>query len=269
LLSPATDTIPDAPKIVVNEAFVKKFIPPGMDPVGAHIDDGNAEIVGVVTNVRQALDRPAMAEADYIANELPQKLRLDYLGGMNLVVRSNGEPKAIYGELRDAIHAVDPTVPFRIPETMDEIVLDQLDFQRMESWLFGGFAALALLLAVVGIHGLLSQDVEQSKRDIGVRMALGATRGNVVRTIATHAAMVVAGGLAAGAGLTLLASRAIAAILPQAHGSQGAQAAHLGAQHALVFLVLAVALFLIGLLAAMFPARRAASIEPMAALRME
>jgi ABC-type antimicrobial peptide transport system permease subunit len=100
-------------------------------------------------------------------------------------------------------------------------------------------------------------------------MALGATRGNVVRTIATHAAMVVAGGLAAGAGLTLLASRAIAAILPQAHGSQGAQAAHLGAQHALVFLVLAVALFLIGLLAAMFPARRAASIEPMAALRME
>jgi predicted permease len=269
LLSPATDTIPDAPKIVVNEAFVKKFIPPGMDPVGAHIDDGNAEIVGVVTNVRQALDRPAMAEADYIANELPQNVRLDYLGGMNLVVRSNGEPKAIYGELRDAIHAVDPTVPFRIPETMDEIVLDQLDFQRMESWLFGGFAALALLLAVVGIHGLLSQDVEQSKRDIGVRMALGATRGNVVRTIATHAAMVVAGGLAAGAVLTLLAEKAIAAILPQAHGSQGAQAAHLGAQHAVVFLVLAAALFLIGLLAAVFPARRAASIEPMAALRME
>jgi predicted permease len=266
LLNPATDTIPDAPKIVVNEAFVKKFIPTGMDPVGAHIDDGNAEIVGVVSNIRQALDRPAMAEADYIVNELPQKLRLDYLGGMNLVVRTNGDPKAIYGELREAIHAVDPTVPFRTPETMDEIVLDQLDFQRMESWLFGGFAALALLLAIVGIHGLLSHEVEQSTRDIGVRMALGATRANVVRTIATHAAAVVAGGLALGAVLTLMASKAIAAILPQA---DGAPAAHLSAQHAFVFLVLAAALFLIGLLAAMFPARRAATIDPMTALRME
>jgi ABC-type lipoprotein release transport system permease subunit len=77
---------------------------------------------------------------------------------------------------------------------------------------------------------------------------------------------VVAGGLALGAVLTLMASKAIAAILPQAHG---AQAAHLSAQHAFVFLVLAAALFLIGLLAAMFPARRAATIDPMTALRME
>jgi predicted permease len=269
LLSPAMDTIPSAPRIVVNEAFVKKFISPGMDPVGAHIDDGNAEIVGVVSNIRQALDRPAMAEADYIVNELPQAQRLDYLTGMNLVVRTKGDPKAVYGELRDAIHSVDPTVPFRTPETMDEIVLDQLDFQRMESWLFGGFAALALLLAIVGIHGLLSHEVEQSTRDIGVRMALGATRGSVVRTIATHAAAVVAGGLAAGAVLTLLAGKAIAAILPEVHGSEGMQAAHLSAQHAAVFLVLAAALFLIGLLAAMLPARRAAGIDPMTALRME
>jgi predicted permease len=266
LLNPATDTIPDAPKIVVNEAFVKKFIPSGMDPVGAHIDDGNAEIVGVVSNIRQALDRPALAEADYIVNELPLNRRLDYLGGMNLVVRANGDPKAIYGELREAVHSVDPTVPFRTPETMDEIVLDQLDFQRMESWLFGGFAALALLLAIVGIHGLLSHEVEQSTRDIGVRMALGATRGSVVRSIATHATAVVAGGLAAGTVLTILANRAIAAILPKAPGGQ---AAHLSAQHALVFLALAAALFLIGLLAAMLPARRAATIEPIAALRME
>jgi hypothetical protein len=266
LLDPAIDTIPDAPKIVVNEAFVKKFIPSGMDTVGAHIDDGNAEIVGVVSNIRQALDRPALAEADYIVNELPLNRRLDYLGGMNLVVRANGDPKAIYGELREAVHSVDPTVPFRTPETMDEIVLDQLDFQRMESWLFGGFAALALLLAIVGIHGLLSHEVEQSTRDIGVRMALGATRGSVVRSIATHAAAVVAGGLAAGTVLTILANRAIAAILPKAPGGQ---AAHLSAQHALVFLALAAALFLIGLLAAMLPARRAATIEPIAALRME
>jgi hypothetical protein len=266
LLSPAADTIPDAPKIVVNEAFVKKFIPPGMDPIGAHIDDGNAEIIGVVTNVRQALDRPAMAEMNYIVNELPLNLRLGYLSGMHLVVRAKGDPKTIYGELREAIHTVDPTVPFRTPETMDEIVLDQLDFQRMESWLFGGFAMLALLLSVVGVHGLLSHEVEQSTRDIGVRMALGATRANVVRTITRRAAAMVAAGIAAGAVLTLLAGKGIAAVLPE---SQGTRAAQLPADQAMVFLVIAAVLFLIGLAAAMLPARRAATIDPITALRTE
>jgi ABC-type antimicrobial peptide transport system permease subunit len=188
---------------------------------------------------------------------------------MQLVIRAKGDPRAVYSELHEAIHAVDPTVPFRTPETMEEIVLDQLDFQRMESWLFGGFAALALLLAIVGIHGLLSHEVEQSTRDIGVRMALGATRANVVRIITARTAAMVAAGLAAGAVLTLLASKAIAAVLPEVQGPHGAQAAHLSAQQLGVFLGLAAALFLIGLLAAMLPARRAASIEPITALRMD
>jgi predicted permease len=269
MLDASLDTNAGAPKIVVNEAFVKMFIPPGMDPVGAHLDDGNAEIVGVVSNVRQALDRPPLAEMDYLASELPPEERRSYLTGMDLVVRTAGDPRAVYGELREAIHSVDATVPFRTPATMDEIVLDQLDFQRMESWLFGGFAALALLLAIVGIHGLLSHEVEQNTRDIGVRMALGATRGNMVRTITTRAAAMVAAGIAAGAVLTLLASRAIASLLPQAQGTQSAQAANLSAQQAVVFLVLAAALFLIGLLAAMLPARRAATVDPMTALRTE
>ncbi len=269
LLDPALDTSTDSPKIVVNEAFVKKFIPKGMDPVGAHIDDGNAEIVGVITNVRQALDRPPLAEMNYIASELPPEVKRGYLGSVSLLVRAKGDPKAIYGELREAIHAVDPTVPFRTPETMDEVVLDQLDFQRMESWLFGGFAMLALLLAVVGIHGLLSHEVEQSTRDIGVRMALGATRANVVRTVASRAAVMVALGVAAGALLTLLAAKAIGAVLPESHGLQATQAAHLPADQTMVFLVIAALLFLIGLLAAMLPARRAATIDPITALRTE
>lgn len=269
LLDLGLDTSAGAPKIVVNEAFVKKFIPPGMDPVGAHIDDGNAEIVGVVTNVRQALDRPPLAEMNYLASEMPPEDRHSYLESMSLVVRAKGDPKALYGELREAIHAVDPTVPFRTPETMEEIVLDQLDFQRMESWLFGGFAALALLLAVVGIYGLLSFEVEQGTRDIGIRMALGATRANVLRIVTGRAAAMVAGGVAAGALLTLIASKAIAAVLPEAYEAHTMRAAHLSVEQAGVFLLIAGALFLIGLLAALLPARRAAGVEPMTALRME
>jgi predicted permease len=268
MLDPAIDNNPKAIKILVNEAFVKKFIPPGMDPLSAHTDD-NAEIVGVVTNVRQALDRPPLAEMDYIPSEMPVDVRREFLSGVSLVVGAKGDSKAIYGELREAIHAVDPTVPFRTPETMDEIVLDQLDFQRMESWLFGGFAALALLLAIVGIHGLLSFEVEQDTRDIGVRMALGATRGNVVRTVTSRAAAMVAAGIAAGAVLTLVASKAIAAVLPQVYESNTMHTAHLSAQEAGVFVLIAAALYAVGLLAAMLPARRAASIEPMTALRME
>ncbi len=266
LFDPALDRTPDAPKIVVNQAFVKKFIPSGMDPIGAHIEDGNAEIVGVVSNVRQALDRPPLAEMDYLVNELPMAERSEILGSMHLVVRAIGDPQAVYGDLREAMHQVDPTLPFRTPETMNEIVLEQLDLAQVESWLFGGFAALALLLAVVGIYGLLSHEVEQARRDIGVRMALGATRATVLRAVAGRAAAMIAGGLIAGALLTLLASHAIAAILPHPADTHAAQTSIAQGN---VFFAVAIGLFLIGLLAALIPARRAASIQPMSALRME
>ena len=98
---------------------------------------------------------------------------------------------------------------------------------------------------------------------------VGATRANVLRTAPTRAATMIAGGVAAGALLTLLASRAIAAVLPEVYDSHRIHVAHLSASQAAVFLVFSAALFLIGLLAAMPPARRAPSIEPMTALRME
>jgi ABC-type antimicrobial peptide transport system permease subunit len=151
---------------------------------------------------------------------------------------------------------------------MGEIVLDELRFERMESWLFGGFAVLALMLAVVGIYGLLSHEVEQGRRDIGIRMALGATRALVLRVVATRAVAMVTAGLAAGALLTFLANRAIAALLPYSSGVRTGNFNGAGTQ-LFVFAAMAICLFLISLLAALLPARRAATIEPMTALRME
>jgi len=100
------------------------------------------------------------------------------MSSMVLVVRTDGDAKAILPALRAALHNLDPTVPLADARTMSEVISEQLAFERMEGWLFGTFASLALVLALVGLYGLVAHEVEQSTRDIGVRMALGATKGS-------------------------------------------------------------------------------------------
>ncbi len=249
--------------MVVNQAFVKKFMPNVADPAGQHLDDNDkpaerTEIVGEVTNIRQSLFDPPMAEMDYLATEVPPEQRTGMLMSLNLLVRTKGDPKAVIPELREVFHQIDPTLPFRMPLTMDEIVSEQLTMQRMESWLFGIFAALAVLLAVVGLYGLISHEVEMGTRDIGVRMALGATRGSVFQMVLRRVSLLLAVGIAVGLVLTLAAKKLIASVV-------AFQIAHQAGLLALLALTMAVA----GLLAAAIPMRRAASIEPMQALRTE
>ena len=262
--SPSTDT-PDNPSsaIVVNEAFVKKFLPTGMDAVGQRLDDDPKEtnwtrIVGVVGNVRQNLYDLPMAEHDFLIDGMPVKDRAEGLSGMSLVIRTDGDPKSIISALQAAMHEIDPTAPFKAPQTMSEVVAQTLVFERMESWLFGIFAALALVLALVGLYGLVSHEVEQGTRDIGVRMALGATRSRVMGMVMRRVAWMLGAGAVAGLGLTLLAQKVIDMVI------------YVDArQEAGGFAVLAVGLMAAGLLAALIPAQRAASIEPMRALRTE
>ena len=153
LLSPATER-PENPagSMVVNEAFRRKFFPNGEDPVGAHIDDADkaenhSGIVGVVTDVRQDVQMTPMAEMDWLIDAIPADSRLDQLKNMYLVVNASGDPTSLEPALRQIIHEIDPGVPFREAETMDQIVKDQLVFERMEGWLYTIFAAFALLRA--------------------------------------------------------------------------------------------------------------------------
>ena len=264
MLSPSFDRPenPSAP-VVVNEAFVRKFIPNGLDPVGQRIDDADKEenwtrIVGVVGNVRQDIFEPPLAERDWLADAVPAAQRVDWLSGMSLVIRVDGDPGALISALHKAIHDIDPTVPFKQPETMTEVVSETIVFERMESWLFGIFAALALVLALVGLYGLVSHEVDQGSRDIGVRMALGATRWRILTLVLRSVAWMLAAGTAAGLLLTLLVRRMIDMVI------------YVDAQKEAGGLVLlALLLVAVGLVAALIPAARAASIEPIQALRTE
>jgi putative ABC transport system permease protein len=258
LLNPALDSLTGPASIVVNEAFVRKFFPDGSDPIGRYLDDGQTVIVGVVTDIKQTLGAKPMAEMDYLATQLPVEAQESALGSMQLVVRTQSAPESTYGELREALHQVDTTVPFRSPETMDQIIADQLTMKRLESWLFSIFAGLALLLAVVGLYGLMTHEVELGTREIGVRMALGATRRVVLRRILARTARMTIAGLVGGGLLALAAQRGIAALVPLAFGQS------LG-----FFVGIACLLFAVSMMAAIIPARRAASIEPMKALRLE
>ncbi len=263
-LAPALDR-PDnaAPTIVVNDAFVRKFIPNGLDPSAQRLDDNEkqekwTQIVGVVGNVRQNIYLPPLAERDWLMSEIPQNLSSQLFTNMYLLVRTSGNPMLVVNAARSVVHEFDPTVPFTDPRTMSDVVSEALIFNRLESWLFGIFATLALMLALVGLYGLVSHEVELATRDIGVRMALGATRPSILTMVLRRVAWMLGAGAVAGLALAMAARKLIGVII------------YFDTQKEAGYLVLiAVLLVAVGLLAALLPARRAAGIDPMQALRAE
>ncbi len=259
LLSPTLDTPTSKGAIVVNEAFVKKFIPVGRDPIGMQLDDGNkTEIVGVVKNIRQDIYAAPLAEMDYISSQVSKEQGLRVLGNMTLAIRTAVPPESIVPGLRRAYAAVDPTLPFRTPETMRTVMADTLIFERMENWLFGTFAALAVLLATAGLAGLIGHEVELSTRDIGVRMALGASRAQILAGVLQRVGWMLGGGVVLGLALTWAARKYIGSVVVM-HAERDAMR----------IAALTAGMIAAGLLAALLPARRAASVEPMEALRTE
>jgi predicted permease len=252
-----------AATVIVNDAFVSRFIPAGLDPISQRFDDSKkqdewTQIVGVAGNVRQDIYEAPLPERDWLMDEIPTQYKADSLATMFLVVRTAGDPTEIVPAVRSIMNELDPAVPFDQPRAMTEVVSETLVFERMESWLFAIFAGLALALALVGLYGLVSHEVEQGTREIGVRMALGASRNRILGMVLRRVAWMLGAGTLVGLVLTVLARKLIGMVI------------YFDAQkEAGGFLMLALLLVVAGLLAALIPAARAASVEPMQALRTE
>jgi putative ABC transport system permease protein len=248
---------------MVNEKFVQQFLQ-GKEPVGRRVNVKEIlpgaqqlgplqqwEIVGVFHDVRGGGWDHQRPEVDMPFAQSPWT-------DVNMGVRTAGDPAAMTKTIAAAVHAVDPTLALAYVKTLEEVRDDDLAGDRFGLVLFGFFAAIALALAAIGIYGVMAFSVGQRSHEIGLRMALGASRGNVVR-------MVMREGLAlAGIGLVLgwvgayFVGRAMQSML------FGVAALDVSA-----FCAVGLMLMIAALVACYFPARRAAAIEPMQALRTE
>jgi len=177
---------------------------------------------------------------------------------MTLVVRTTGEPRAIAPVLREQIRALDANLPIAEVKTFrDQLELSLLP-SRIAAWTLGGFGLLALLLAGIGIYGVVSYAAAQRTREIGVRMALGAKQKDVLRLVLWDGLIVIGAGLAIGLLLAAAATRVIAGLL---YG--------VDATDPLTFLGVPLVLGLVAFVASYIPARRAVKVDPLVALRYE
>jgi predicted permease len=246
------------PVAIINEAMAKRFWP-NENPVGRRFKYGEETsqspwltIVGVVGDMRRTgLDRPVRYETF-----LP--LRWRPYSQMTFVLRTSREPLSFAPALRAAVRAVDPALPVYEVKSMDELLSDRVAQRRFSMALLGTFAALALVLGLVGVYGVTSYLVAQRTREVGLRLALGAQPRTVVRMVVRQGMVVAAVGVGAGLVGALALTRLMAGLLYEVSPND---AATLG----VVTAVLAGAT----LLANYIPARRAARVDPLVALRAE
>jgi putative ABC transport system permease protein len=246
-----------APRVaLINETLARKFFP-GEDPIGKRIDmnwksEGWQEVIGVVGDVRHdGLDLPLFPTV-YV----PYRQAID--GGMTLVVRAQNDPLQLAGAVRAQVRALDPNQPISSLRTMDEVTSESVGPRRFSTTLFGAFAALALFLAALGIYGVIAYSVTQRTHEIGIRMALGARRRDVLRLVIGHGLRPVGLGVLAGLLAALPLTRLLSGLL-----------FGVGATDPWTFAGIPLLLSGVGLLACYFPARRAARLDPLTALRHE
>ena len=252
--------------IVIDDVFARMYFP-NENPIGKHVHIAlfgvEAQVVGVVGHVKQwgpggDPKTAVKAQFEYPFMQLPEKLMRLAADAVAVVVRTRGDPTAIMGPVRRAVQELDPREIIYGVQTLDEVLSNSFAARRLSMILLGIFAALALVLSCVGMYGVISYLVGQRTHEIGVRVALGAQRNDVLRLIfgqGIRMALVGVGiGLAAALALTRLMSRMLFGV---------------SATDPVTFAGVAVLLCGVALVACYIPARRAMRVDPMVALRYE
>jgi putative ABC transport system permease protein len=241
--------------IIVDQAFVDQWWP-HENPIGRYLNfDGRRQVIGVVSRVNHY----GMQERE----TLPTLYQTGYRWGPDntdriLVVRSQMDPTNLVGPIRRIVTELDASIPIYDVQTVREIINEQSRSHHVITGVLSSFAAVALLLVALGIYGVLAASVAQRTQEIGIRMAMGARVGSILRTILCHGLKLTAIGLTLGLCGSLVLSRSIKSYL-----------FGVSALDSLTLVVVAAVLTGTALLACWIPARRAAKVDPMEALRYE
>jgi predicted permease len=254
----------DANKVaVINEAMAKQAFS-GEDPIGRRIQNGFDEspwytIVGIVGDVRhRGLDADARPEMYYPYQQVPESLLNFIEGTMTVVIRTRANPRAVLADARRVVRDVDSAQPLHNVRTMEELIYSNSAQPRFRTRLLGLFAALAVLLMIVGLYSVISHSVSERTREIAIRMSIGARTGDVLRLIVGHGLLLAGIGILAG---LILSAGLVRGLRTMLYGVSSYDPVTIAG---VVALVLGTAF-----LASFVPARKAASIDPLVALRSE
>jgi putative ABC transport system permease protein len=253
-----SDTATSPPVVIINETMAKRFWP-GEDPIGRRMKYGSLAspapwmtVVGIVADTRRTGYDAAVRPETYLPH--PQGGDSD----MMLVVRTARDPAAIVPALRGIVRDLDPGVPLQAVRPLDAIVEDMTAQRRLNTVLLTAFAGIATLLAAVGLYGVMAYSVQQRTRELGVRLALGASGGSVMRLVLGEALRLVGIGLAVGLAGAAVSSSALTRILYNVRPTDPSTLAAIAA----------MTLF-VGVIACAVPALRALRVDPARALRAD
>jgi putative ABC transport system permease protein len=247
---------------VVNSSFARTYFP-NQSPIGQHIQLGATpspgvpwmEIVGVTADVKQSLATESSSEMYLPYRQADQVLPVATL---SLVLRTAGDPLSQADSLRSVVHSIDPNQPVTAIRSMDENISQTISQPRFRTVLLAIFAGIALVLAAVGIFGVMAYSVAQRTRELGLRIALGASRGRVLQLVLGHGVRLTLVGVAIGLAATFLLTRYVSSLL-----------FNVPAYDPLTLMGVVAALIVISLCACYLPARRATLVDPIVALREE
>jgi len=264
-----SDTAGSAPVVVVNRAFVKQYFGDNRDPGDAlnqellsYGDEKLAHIIGVIDDERQSsILEASKPEVEVCIPQITPNsgfYRVAEGLGMNLVVRTDLKPAVVIPELRKVFRGITPELAGSSFTTMEQVIDDSYGDRRMASHLLQLFAGSALLLCMVGLYGILTYTVTQRTQEMGVRLALGAQKGQLIWLVMGRAVLILTLGSSIGLALSFGATRAISSMM---YGVRANDVITLTASIVLVIMA--------GLLASYIPAKRAANVDPVDALRAE